>query len=168
MSAGQHGLDIDADLAYHRCFWKAQRVGWILWALILLAAIIGLVGPGLKGKTTVSAEKSQLSLTYERVVHYQTPSELNIQLPPADAGQSDARLTFNRDCIESMEVSRIDPEPDKNEIAGDKIIYTFNRTKPRDSMTVVFQYETKRFGKIPIQIQLDENQPLITEQCSFP
>ena len=39
MSKSEQGLSSEQDLIYHRRFWKLQRIGWIVWALIILARI---------------------------------------------------------------------------------------------------------------------------------
>jgi hypothetical protein len=160
-------IEIDEDLVFHQRFWKVQRLGWVLWALILVAAVIGFLGPGAKGQQKLQSSASNLSLTFEKSVHYQAPAELKIQVKQKTKSSS-TRLAINRDYIDSVEITRIDPEPNLITDGDGVILYTFNRSNSLEPMTVNLAYKTKTFGRIPIRLKLDEEPSLIAEQLSFP
>ena len=40
------GIDIDQDMEYQRREWRIHRIGWGVFALIILATLLGLVRPG--------------------------------------------------------------------------------------------------------------------------
>lgn len=161
------GLELDHDVAYHRRFWKVQRGVWICWGLVMVAGFFGLLGPGARSEKTVNDEKSGHSLTYEGFIHRQAPAELKIRFAAATDYNPEIRVAINRALIEGIETLGIDPQPMKQEASGDEYFYTFNRAEPQQPMTVIFRYETKKFGKIPVQIRHNDAR-LFAEQFSFP
>lgn len=54
----------------------------VCWYAInaLLVSLIGLLGRGPLAKKTISVGPGQLELTYERVLHYNTPSNIEVHL----------------------------------------------------------------------------------------
>lgn len=161
------GLELAHDVAYHRRFWKVQRGGWIGWGLIIVAGFIGFLGPGASGEKTVNDGKFGHSLTYEGFIRRQAPAELKIRFAAATDYNPEIRVAINRALIEGIEMHGIDPQPQKQEASGDEYFYTFNRAEPQEPMTVVFRYETKKFGKIPVRIRHNDAM-LFAEQFSFP
>ena len=51
-------LQIHQDLCQERREWKIQRVGWLLMALMLVAALAGLLGPGPLSSTIAEDSRS--------------------------------------------------------------------------------------------------------------
>jgi hypothetical protein len=59
------GTEIDQDLEFQRRIWKLQRVAWAVMALVVLAAVLGLLGPGVLGMATAGGRSSPLWLEYD-------------------------------------------------------------------------------------------------------
>ncbi len=56
-------LDIEQDLDFERRQWHVQRVGWVVFLLILLAAFVGLLGTGRSAMSSRRPDRSPWSTT---------------------------------------------------------------------------------------------------------
>ena len=84
-------LEINEDLRFQRRMWAVQRVGWIVTALVVLAALaalLGLLGPGLLS-TSAKAGSGGASLSveeYEQVLRYRKPTTRRLGLGEGGRG----------------------------------------------------------------------------------
>jgi hypothetical protein len=144
-------LEIAQDMPHQRLAWKIERVGWLLMALLLLAALVGLLGPGLLSDATAGQRGSALSVEYSRFERYQSPNQLRVQIGAVATQGGKANLWFNREFIENIELRHIDPEPENVEAAADRFTYSFN-LHPGQSSGVTLHFEPNKFGHMPIRV----------------
>ena len=46
MATQREDLELETDESFQRNEWRIQRVGWIVWSLVIIAGLIGLLGSG--------------------------------------------------------------------------------------------------------------------------
>lgn len=99
-------LDLEEKRPFQENEWKAKRWSWGALALVLLLALAGIFGNGPLSSATVAAQGIQVK--YERFWRNTSPTEIAIDL------QGDAsKLFISEGFWEGVEISRIDPEPDR-------------------------------------------------------
>ena len=64
-------LEVDEDLPFQRRAWVAQRIGWVLMALFVLAAAVGLLGAGPLSHARIDVP-GLMTLEYERFARFET------------------------------------------------------------------------------------------------
>ena len=117
----KRSLEIWQDLAFERRQWKVQRVGWIVIAIILLLALLGVFGNGPLSHAETSA--GALRAEYERFTHADAPTTLHIHVRAP--GQGNVRLAINRDYLDAIPIQHIRPAPLRVESAGNDQVYEF-------------------------------------------
>jgi len=161
-------LEIDQDLPHERLEWRIERVGWIVMALMLLAALVGLLGPGPLSSTTAGEKGSTLWVEYNRFERYQAPAMLRVHLGPGAARDGKARLWLNREYVENIELHHIDPEPESVEVGHDRLIYTFNLPDSTQPTAVTYYLEANKYGRMPLRVGLDAGLQLNFSQFYYP
>ena len=161
-------LEINQDLEFQHLSWKLQRIGWGLMALLLVAALAGLLGPGPLSDTTAGEENSMLWVEYNRFERYQSPIMLKIHLGPGAAKDGKVRLWMNRDYIQNMELRHIDPEPESVEVGAESTAYVFNIADPEKSTTIFFHLEPNTRGWLPLRIGLQGGPHVSLRQFLYP
>jgi hypothetical protein len=160
-------LQINQDLAHERIEWKIERAGWIVMALVLLAALVGLLGRG-RFSVAVAGEKgSTLWVEYNRFERYQAATMLRIHLGAASR-DGKARLWLNREYVENIEIHHIDPEPETVEVLHDRFIYSFNLPDGAQPSAVTYYFEGNAFGRILISVGMDGGSQLNFPQFFYP
>jgi len=145
-------LEINQDLKFEKRSWKVERVAWVIAALILLAALLGFLGPGPLGKATAASTDKSLSLDYFRVERYEAPVELRFRVAGVLAKDGKLQLWLHRDFVEALEIKQIDPKPESVEISGERFIYAFKTADAPPTIKVFFHAQPNKFGRTPAQV----------------
>lgn len=161
-------LEIHQDLPHERREWVIERIGWVLMGLLLLAAFIGLLGPGPLSSATAGESGSILWAEYDRFERSQAPSTLRVHVGPGASRDGKARLWLNRDFIDNVEIHLIEPQPEMVEAGPDRFVYTFNTPGSEQATAVTFHFEANRFWRIPVRIGLEGGPELQFSQFIYP
>ena len=159
-------LEIGQDMEFQKLQWKIERVSWVIMALLVLAAAIGLIGPGPLSSATAGEKGSSLWAEYNRLERYDSPNQMLVHMNTASSGQ--ARLWINREFVEGVELLTIAPEPERIEIDPQRFIYIFNIANPGEDVAVAFHFEPNTFGKMPVRIGLDGGNEISFWQFYYP
>jgi len=160
-------LELEDDPAFQRIDWRMQRVGWILWGIILVAGLSGLMGTGPLSSAETAAPDKSVTLRYHRFLHYHKPTRLEIVLRPEEQGQT-LRLKVSRSLLDRIEVLRIEPQPKDAVLTSDGVVYSFDRDDSLESGKILFHVEYEKYGKTSGQIALLGHQPATFKQFVYP
>ena len=145
-------LEINQDLNFERRSWKVERVAWAIAALVLLAALLGFLGPGPLSKVTAASPDKSISLDYYRMERHQAPAEWRLQIDGKLAKQGELRLWVHRRLVEVTGTLQIDPAPESVEIQDERFVYAFKAVKPPPIIKVFFRFEPNKIGKTPARL----------------
>jgi hypothetical protein len=107
----QYAAEIGEDEAFQRRMWRAERIGWAVVALILLAALTGVFSGGLLGRATARDPGGGLSVEYDRFARYGAPTTILIRLEREAGGEATLRLS--RSLLEAFAIARVRPRPER-------------------------------------------------------
>lgn len=68
--ARKGGLEVSQDLNFQRREWVVQRVGWVVMAVLLVAALLGLFGPGPLSKSIAGSASGPVRAEYYLAVNH--------------------------------------------------------------------------------------------------
>lgn len=162
------GIDINEDMEYQWREWRVHRVAWGVFALILLASLVGLFGQGPLSHASVGDPGSALVLSFERIDRYRAPSELEVMLGSNVAQEGVVRLSLNHEFLERVQIDRILPEPESVETGPDAVTYTFRITAPDRPSQVRFDYEYDQYGPAQGELRLEGGPALEFRSFVFP
>jgi hypothetical protein len=160
-------LEIEQDIAFQEKEWKIERAGWVVMAVIILLALIGLFGGG-PVSTTEQGSSGGLRITYERFERQMRPSRLTLNLPPPAEGAGQVKFWIDRAYLEKVRIENISPEPASVEVGPDRMLYTIQVGDPGRRVDVVLVAQFEDSGLIRGQIGQDGSQPLSFSQFIFP
>ncbi|HZW10508.1 MAG TPA: hypothetical protein VFF69_11455 [Phycisphaerales bacterium] len=161
-------MQVHQDLPHERLEWKLERVGWVVMALALLAALAGLLGPGPLSRATAGQDGSPLWVQYNRLARYQAPESLQVHIGPGAARGGTIRVWLSREYVRNMELNNIDPEPESVEVGPERSTYTFNLSDSDQPSILMFRFEANRFGKMPAALGLEGGPQVAFTQFIYP
>lgn len=161
-------LEISQDLNFQRREWVVQRVGWVVMAALIIAALLGVFGPGPLSNTTAGSESGPLRAEYYRFWRMASPMPLRLRLTPASQGQGEVGLWVSREYLEAMRVESVTPEPARVEAAGDHFIYFFNVAASAATVSVIFNLEADRMGPVSGKFGVDQRAAIQLEHFIYP
>lgn len=161
-------LEIAQDLDFQRKEWRVQRIGWVVMALIALAALLGVTGSGVVARATTGDAGSRLQLTYSRFDRLDAPTTLDVQIAGDAVTGEQVALWVDRDYFQSLQIEQVVPEPEAVRGAGDRLTYVFGVDAPGQPMTITFDLRHTSFGPKSGWIALADEPPLDFSQFVFP
>jgi len=133
-------LEVHEDLKFQRRSWLVQRVGWIVMALVLLAALVGLFGGAglLGGEAKAGSEDAMVSVSYERFLRFMKPTTLQIQLSQEAGKEGNVSVWLDREYLDGLQVQQITPQPDAARTGPERLTYVFEVDHLNGPATITF------------------------------
>ena len=163
----QDGIEIDEDLAHQRLEWRLERIGWTLMALLVLAALLGLLGYGPMSRAS-AGDAATLSLDYDRVQRASAPTEYRFHAAPALSGNGEVRLRFDASLLEEVELESIRPEPREVRTGPGYTEFAFATDGGERPADIVFQFRPATFCHVRGQVATQGAAPLLLDQYVLP
>ena len=137
-------LEIAEDLAFQQREWKIQRIGWIVFALTIIGALLGLTGSGPLSGTSVGGEA--LQLRFSRFDRLESPSSLNVQLGPSTVSGDQAEFWLSNAYLDTVQIEQISPDPDSVTVGPDRTTYVFTVEQPGQPIEITFHVRHQTLG----------------------
>jgi hypothetical protein len=155
-------LELREDMRHQRHEWRAERVGWWLMVVILLAAVLGVFGgAGPLDKTRTGQEGSALWVDHPRFARYQAPAEIRIHFR-VPTGADSVRIGLNRDFYEVVE-PEVRPEPESTHVSWDKVTFQFAVAKGSEPTAVTIRIRPTTRWRREVHVWMND-----TQHVSFP
>ncbi len=168
MSVKAERLELEQDPAFQRREWRVQRFGWLIWAGVVAAGLLGLLGPGPLSRREVSSDDGRLRVAYNRFAHHHHPTMLEVTMQPEDETQDELRLFLSQPLLDRIDVTRIEPEPMSRELSADGAWYEFRCEPGVPSAKVVIHYECDEMGGGDGELQLAGSESVPLDQFVYP
>ncbi len=141
------GLQVGEDLEFQEKEWKAQRLVWALFALLLLLAAAGLFGDGFLAHARAGEEGENLWVNYQRFARIFSPQKMQVSVrPQAFSAQDAVEIRVDREFIEGVRIESIEPEPSSVELQADSYVYTFEVGELQQAHEIDFDVQFLRIG----------------------
>jgi len=119
-------LEIHQDLPFERRNWRAQRIGWAVIGLFVLAGLAGLFGRGPLASATRTSQRGALRVDYERFTRHGSPAELRVTVAPQALEAATVRILVSLSYLQGLQVEGVEPPPESVLISGDYLVYSFD------------------------------------------
>lgn len=163
-----HGLQVADDLPLQAKIWKVERIAWVVFSLLLLAAMLGLFGGGILSKTKQSSADQALRIEYERFGRYQAPTDIKLHIAAQAVRGEFLRVWFDARYLEEVELSQISPAPHSTEVAQGKHIYQFKIATPGQPVSINFEVKGNNYGQTHLLCGLENGPELSLTQFFYP
>jgi hypothetical protein len=145
-------LAVGEDLSFQRKWWSFEKWIWRLFALIVLADLLGAFGRGPLANASKSTSDRALVVHYERIERFSTPSILKINVGPSAVDHGEIRLWVSTSVISRLGNQRIIPEPSSSQIVKGGVVYTF--ASGSDPSLIAFALQPADIGFSHLTIRL--------------
>ena len=152
-------MQIDADVNFQRRICAAQRIGWFLIGVVIIAAVAGSFGNG--PVSHASAQGDGLQLQYERFARLQRPTQVQVSLE----AKTSLQLALSRRYVEAVRVDQIIPEPNEIAAAGEWLVYRFAGVGP---LSITFTVKPEQFGNLSGAARVPGGRAVVFDQWVYP
>ena len=161
-------LEVGQDLNYQRKMWRIQRVGWVVMTIILLAGVLGLFGVGPISEAQAVADNGSLKIDYHRFARYETSTKVTIYLDPVVTQQEEVRLWVKQDFLRPVQIQRISPDPQSEEVAKGGQVFVFKIDEPGQPAEISIYLWPQLVGLNDGGVGLDGADPVRFRQLIYP
>jgi len=119
-------LEVHQDLPFERRNWRAQRFGWAVMGLLVLAGLAGLFGRGPLASAARSSPGGALEVEYERFTRHGSPGKLRVTVAPQALEDDTLRIRVSRSFLQGLQVETVEPPPASALVSGDYLEYSFH------------------------------------------
>ena len=161
-------LEIGEDVPFMEREWRLERIGWTVFALFLLAALLGLLGPGPLSGRESSDSGGSLAIRYERFGHYQAPFDLRVEIGAEGTRAETLRLWLDQRYLAGVEIERVTPQPDSVRPASDRHVFEFEVFERGRPVTITFHLQAQRSGSLDGRAGLVDGPEVAFTQFFYP
>lgn len=161
-------FEIGDDLAFQRRVWTAERIGWVVIALVLLAGGLGLLGSAGPLNRVTADDGGMLRVEYARFARHSAPTELQMTLGPSATTQELVRIAVSREYLEAVEVARLLPEPSDVELTAEEFVYVFPVAEQGKPLTITFALEPEEYWRHRGTVRLPGGEAVRITQFIYP
>lgn len=164
-SKQNHRPAVEEDLVFQQRDWRFQRVGWAVLALLVVAGLAGLLGPGPLSNADARGGRS-LQVEYERFVRHGDQSDLRVSVAQPQSGE--VRVAISREYLEAVKLQQVLPSPTRVQASGQMLVYVFEHSAGGASMQATFVVQPDRVGTHLARIALDDGSSVSIRQFTYP
>ncbi len=132
-------LAVGEDLEFQRRWWRFERWTWIFFAILVLLDLAGVFGRGPAANAHRETADGAMSVKYERVERFSTPSILTIHFGANAVRNGEIKLWVSDSVVKKLGNQRIIPQPSSSVTAEDGIAYTFPSSAHPSSVEFALQ-----------------------------
>lgn len=153
-------LDLSEDADYERRRRWVTRAGRTAVALIVVAALAGLAGPGPLSTARLSADG--LTVETDRFARLQAPLTLRVWLPPGDR-----TVALTRSYADAFEIESVRPAPTAERTSRTAVVFDVD-VEGAQPAPVVFHLRPLRFGHVAGHVALPDGRRVLVEHWVLP
>ena len=153
----RHGdLEIRYDLAYHRRLFVFQRIGWVAIALVLLAALLGLIGA--EGPlSTGRAGNDSVQVRYDRFPHQESPTQVEVTLRGGAVAGDRLELWLDRAFLREVRLKQVSPDPNEVIAKDGGLSFVFTGQGPGATIMVWLLFEPVAAGRLHGEVRAGQD-----------
>jgi hypothetical protein len=160
---GERGDDEQHD-DFQRREWRAERVGWALMVLFVVAALAGVFGPGPLSWTTTS--NRDVALEYQRFTHLEADDVITVKIVGSAVTSDSIDVEIAHEWFSAVDVAGISPDP-ADQVATDYGIRMTVATEPSADVTIDIAFRAREVGPLHAGVRF-EGQVVPFRQLVYP
>ncbi|HWV24131.1 MAG TPA: hypothetical protein VNZ58_08070 [Thermomicrobiales bacterium] len=160
-------LELDQDLDVQRWSWRVERAGWVIIALVLILAMLGVFSTGPLSSATAGSVEG-VEIDYQRFLRNNGEASLDILIAPEQIVDGEIRLWVSGDYLEKTSQLVIEPQPKETVIDGDRQVFTFPAEASSEPVRIAMSYEPETIGRLPVRIGIVDGPSVDFTQFCYP
>lgn len=162
------GLQVEEHLGFQRAMWRAERIGWALMAVVVVAALVGLFGVGPLSHSSVTSDDGLLTVDYLRFARAGGTSELSLEVDAALVEQDQVAVVLDRSFIDSVDIEHVTPQPAAEVATAEGIRFTFDAAATGGTVRLSFAFRPQAMGTVRAAVAVPDGPRVDVPQLFYP
>lgn len=104
-------LELTADLRFQRREWRAERIGWVLAGVVIVASLLGVFSNGPLSSTSSSSSSGDIRVDYQHFVRHLGQDSMTITVAPSAIKAGTATIVLDQSIASALQITSITPQP---------------------------------------------------------
>lgn len=149
---GRPELQIDADLAFQARTWRAQRVGWGIFAVLIIGGLSGLFGSGPLSRSSVGSPGDGFAADYDRLARAHASTTLVMHIDRRLSRNDEIGLVLSGDAVRAIEFESTTPPADGASLNPAGAVLRFRTDRQPGELMVVLHAKPRQMGALTSRI----------------
>jgi hypothetical protein len=114
------------DIGFQEKEWTVERVFWVVTAVFLVAALVGLFGIGPVSETTATSPDDTVTVEYDRFIRHVGTTTMTIAVDDSTVQDGKVTLSISRELADGWRIENISPAPSTESSSRQALIYEFD------------------------------------------
>jgi hypothetical protein len=160
---------IQEDMGFQRHEWITERIGWIVMAVAIVAALAGLFASGPLSDASVRTPDNAINVDYQRFAHKTSRTHFTIRVSPPAAREAshEVLIRLGQPFVRTYDVEALSPRPVRSTAGSYGLEWVFVPS-PAGDLVVQVAGRAKRFGIAPTEIQVEGRGAVSFTQLIYP
>ena len=159
-------FDIEQDLPFQYRQWRLERIGQVLIACCIMAALLGLFGHNPLSTATERTADGRLSIHYDRFARIESNSDLLVTLESGASKEAVVRLWMDQEYLDAFKVTVVSPLPVRGEARDGGRAFVFQTDGSR--FTAILSGQFQAIGMVHGRVKVDEGESLAVAHFVWP
>lgn len=148
-------LQVSEDMPFQRLEWRIERIGWVAMAMLIVAALLGLLSNGPLSRANQSA--GSLHVEYQRFLRNQAPADFRVEVLSA---KGEVEISLNRGFVDDVQLEQVVPRPNRIDAGPKGIVLHFDVPQNSAPNFVIIRFQPQRMGWLRTNIG-SPGQPIV-------
>jgi len=143
---------IPEDMDFQRRNWLAERIGWTVMAVAVMAGLLGMFARGPVSDGRIAGDGAAFTVEYERFAHKTARTHFTIRVHGAST--SEVRLRLNRAFVETYDIEVLQPQPLRSAAGASGLDLVVGRSG-EDDLALDIAARPRRFGWAFLAVEVE-------------
>lgn len=159
---GARTIDLDDDPDFERRDRVVTRVGMVLLILFVLAAVLGLLGPGLLSSGTTASDDGAIEIEHNSIGHIESDDSLSLLLDNTTIDGEVLTVELTGSWVTGVDMTTISPVPAGERLVPEGLVLEFDVERPGD-LEVLVHFRAKDLGRLGLTASAGDSSVSVTQ-----
>lgn len=148
--------------------WRVQQLGWVVMALIVFLALLGVFSTGPLSWSSAAAADGTVEVQYQRFVRNGGNNSLSVRVPASAVENGEARVWVSNEYLANVEVTQIVPEPRSQLAEAGGVLLTFEVAEGATELAATISATGDAIGVQRARVAVNQGDPVDFWQLYYP
>lgn len=159
---GARTIDLDDDPDFERRDRVVTRVGMTLLTLFVLAAVLGLLGPGPLSSGTTTSDDGAIAMERNAIGHIEADDSISLLLDGSTVDGDLVTVELTGSWVAGVDLTSISPAPAAQRLVPEGMVLEFDVERPGE-LEVMLHFRAKDLGRLALTAATGDSTVSLTQ-----
>ena len=155
-------IDLDDDPDFERRDRVVTRVGMTLLTLFVLAAVLGLLGPGPLSSGTTTSDDGAIAIEHNAIGHIEADDSISLLLDGSTVDGDLVTVELTGSWVAGVDLTSISPAPAAQRLVPEGMVLEFDVERPGE-LEVMLHFRAKDLGRLALTAATGDSTVSLTQ-----